>query len=57
MSAVIPMKGGDEYDLLSKKSRKVHMCASKPGVCRKAKRSYNRRVRRYFKDVINASTI
>lgn len=42
---LIPLKGGDEQDMLSP-WRKVLKCADRPGMAKKAKRSYNKRVRR-----------
>lgn len=41
----VPCKGGLEFDVFSG-WRKVLCYTSRPGVCRKAKRSYNRRIRR-----------
>lgn len=42
----IPMKGGDEYDYLTRWRRYLHKRA---GTVRKVKRGYWRRVRRIFK--------
>ena len=41
----IPLKGGDEQDMLTP-WRKYLKCAERPGVPKKAKRSYNKRVRK-----------
>jgi hypothetical protein len=41
----IPFKGGDEYDYLTR-ARKGYCSAKRAGVCKAAKRSYWRRVRR-----------
>ena len=40
----IPMKGGDEYDALTK-TRKFHLW--KAGQVKKIKRAYNKRFRKY----------
>ena len=44
MSKRIPMKGGDEYDALSKNSRKFYMWSK--GQLKKIKRGYNKRFRK-----------
>jgi len=44
MSKKIPMKGGDEYDGLSKNSRKFYMWSK--GQLKKIKRGYNKRFRK-----------
>ena len=50
MSKKIPMKGGDEYDGLSKNSRKFYMWSR--GQLKKIKRSYNKRFRKHNKEII-----
>ena len=49
MTERIPMKGGDEYDALTK-ARKFHLWKS--GQLKKIKRAYNKRFRKYSKGVI-----
>ena len=49
MSKKIPMKGGDEYDALSKKSRKFYMWSK--GQLKKIKRGYNKRFRKAGKNI------
>ena len=49
MSKRIPMKGGDEYDALTK-ARKFHLWRA--GQVKKIKRAYNKRFRKYSKRVI-----
>lgn len=45
----IPLKGGLESDVFSKwRSRLCY--TSRSGVCKKAKRSYNKRLRRMLRD-------
>ena len=44
----IPMKGGAEMDVFSR-WRKVMCYMSRPGVCKRVKRGYNKRVRRAAK--------
>ena len=44
----IPMKGGDEYDALSRKSKSF--IKWRPGRRRVIKRKYNKRVRKTFYD-------
>ncbi len=48
MTKKIPMKGGDEYDALSKNSRKFYMWSK--GQLKKIKRGYNKRLRKFFKE-------
>lgn len=40
------MSGGDEFDCLSRKARRVHICLKRPGVCKSIKAKFNRRVRK-----------
>jgi hypothetical protein len=49
MNKRIPMKGGDEYDGLTKGRRFLHW---KTGQLKKIKRAYNKRFRKYNKKVI-----
>lgn len=44
----IPMKGGAEMDVFSR-WRKIMCYTSRPGVCKRVKRGYNKRVRRAAK--------
>lgn len=44
----IPMKGGFEQDIFTG-WRKVLCYAQRAGVCKKAKKKYNKRVRRHVK--------
>lgn len=44
----IPMKGGAEMDVFGR-WRKVMCYLSRPGVCKRVKRGYNKRVRRVAK--------
>ena len=46
MNKRIPMKGGDEYDGLTKGRRFLHW---KTGQLKKIKRAYNKRFRKYSK--------
>ena len=48
MSEKIPMKGGDEYDALTK-ARKFHLW--KAGQVKKIKRAYNKRFRKQGKEI------
>ena len=48
MTKRIPMKGGDEYDGLTK-ARKFYMWKS--GQLKKIKRAYNKRFRKHTKEV------
>jgi hypothetical protein len=48
MTTRIKMKGGDEFDALSKKSKKYYHW--KPGERKKIKRSYNKRLRKCISD-------
>ena len=50
MSKRIPMKGGDEYDALTK-ARKFYLWKS--GQLKKIKRAYNKRFRKYSKEKHN----
>ena len=50
MTKRIPMKGGDEYDALTK-ARKLHLWKS--GQLKKIKRAYNKRFRKYSKEINN----
>ncbi len=45
---LIPLKGGDEQDVLTK-ARAVYCYTCRAGVCKRIKRRYNRRVRRTLK--------
>ena len=47
----IPMKGGFEQDVLTG-WRKEYCYTKKAGVCKKAKKKYNKRVRRQIKQEI-----
>ena len=49
MNKRIPMKGGDEYDALTKGRRFLRW---KAGQVKKIKRAYNKRFRKYSKGVI-----
>ena len=48
MNKRIPMKGGDEYDGLTKGRRFLHW---KTGQLKKIKRAYNKRFRKYNKRI------
>jgi len=48
MNKRVPMKGGDEYDGLTK-SRKFYIW--KAGQLKKIKRAYNKRFRKYNKEI------
>jgi len=48
MTKRIPMKGGDEYDGLTK-ARKFYLW--KKGQLKKIKRAYNKRFRKYNKEI------
>ena len=50
MTKRIPMKGGDEYDGLTKARRFIHW---KAGQLKKIKRAYNKRFRKYGTAVVN----
>ena len=50
MTKRIPMKGGDEYDALTK-ARKFYLW--KAGQVKKIKRAYNKRFRKHSKDITN----
>ena len=45
------LKGGDEYDILTR-ARRRYCYTNKPGVCRKVKRRFNRRMRRETRRLI-----
>ena len=47
----IPLKGGDEFDALTK-ARKFYKYLAKAGAAKKVKRAYNKRFRRTFKSKI-----
>jgi hypothetical protein len=42
----IPLCGGDEEDVISRRSRRMLTSTKRPGVCRAPKRSYSRRLRK-----------
>jgi hypothetical protein len=44
----IPLKGGDEYDALTK-ARKWYKYLTKPGIVKKIKKKYNKRFRQHNK--------
>lgn len=44
--ARIPMKGGDESDILSRRARHLFKFTKRAGMCRAAKNSYIRRMRK-----------
>lgn len=46
----IPLKGGDEYDALTK-ARKLYKYLGKSKVVKKIKRKYNKRFRKHMKDI------
>ena len=48
MNKRIPMKGGDEYDALSKSRKFLRW---KSGQIKKIKRAYNKRFRKYSKGI------
>lgn len=47
MTKRLPLKGGDEYDALSKARKFLHW---KAGELKKIKRAYNKRFRKYLKE-------
>jgi hypothetical protein len=47
MTKRLPLKGGDEYDALSKARKFIHW---KAGELKKIKRAYNKRFRKYLKE-------
>lgn len=47
MTKRLPLKGGDEYDALSKARKFLHW---KAGELKKIKRAYNKRFRKHTKD-------
>ena len=49
MTKRIPMKGGDEYDGLTKGARRFYHW--KAGQLKKIKRAYNKRFRKYNKEI------
>ncbi len=51
----IPMKGGDEYDVLTG-ARYYLVGLSKPGKCKKIKRKYNKRFRKKGKIDVSIET-
>ena len=50
----IPMKGGDEYDALTK-SRKWYKYLDRSGFVKKIKRQYNKRFRKHGKEQAKSS--
>jgi len=50
MTNRIPLKGGDEYDALTKGRKFLHW---KAGQLKKIKRAYNKRFRKHLKDRTN----
>lgn len=50
----IPLKGGDEFDALSKKSRKFYTWGK--GVVKKIKKQYNKRFRKNGKAEVEKSS-
>lgn len=50
----IPMKGGDEYDALTK-ARKWYKYLDRSGVVKKIKRQYNKRFRKHGKEQAKSS--
>jgi len=46
----IPLKGGDEYNILTD-ARKLYKYTEKPGVCKAVKKKYNKRLRQVNKEV------
>ena len=53
MGKRIPLKGGDEYDALTK-ARKFHLW--KAGQVKKIKRAYNKRFRKQGRDINDSDT-
>ena len=51
----IPLKGGDEYDALTK-ARKWYKYLSKSKVVKKIKKQYNKRFRKHGKEQIKSSS-
>lgn len=47
----VPLKGGDEYDALTK-ARKFYKYLGKSKVVKKIKRKYNKRFRKHMKDIV-----
>jgi hypothetical protein len=50
----IPLKGGDEYDALTK-ARKWYKYLDRSGVVKKIKRKYNKRFRKHGKEEVKSS--
>jgi|TARA_B100001093_G_C26316985_1_gene796031 hypothetical protein len=50
----IPLKGGDEYDALTK-ARKWYKYLDRSGVVKKIKRQYNKRFRKHGKEQAKSS--
>lgn len=50
----IPLKGGDEYDALTK-ARKWYKYLNRSKVVKKIKRAYNKRFRKYGKEQTKSS--
>ena len=52
----IKLKGADEFDVFSKRARKVMCTLSRPGLCKSIKRKYNKRFRKagkaYARDLV-----
>jgi len=44
----VPVRGGFEQDVFSS-ARRVLCYTQRPGVCRKAKKAYSKRLRKFFK--------
>jgi hypothetical protein len=51
---ILPLKTGFEYDVLTK-ARHNYCYTSKAGTCKKAKKQYNRRVRKHLKAMAHDS--
>ena len=51
----IPMKGGDEYDALTK-ARKWYKYLDRAGVVKKIKKQYNKRFRKHGKEQAKSSS-
>lgn len=49
MKGEVPLKGGDEYDMLTK-ARKYH--SHRPGKAKRIKRKYMKRVRKFIKNLL-----
>lgn len=48
----IPLRGGDEHDVFSQRSRGIHCWTQRAGACRAAKRTYARRLRHIAKRIL-----